>query len=967
MKLNQLVHKAAISGAMLTCAASCILTMAALTSSARAGSLYWNSAYSGGTWADVGGGTGWNTSGTGATYNQAWGYGGNYDANFTGTPGTVAVSGTISSVNSITFRTDGYTLSGGTINLTGTGGDVTTGSGSDSISSNLTGSVGLTKLGSGTLALGGANSYTGPTAVSGGGTLSVSNIVVANGASNLGNATSAVTLGGNTTTGTLLYTGNSATYTRGFNMGAGGGVIDVATAGQTLTIATNGIGYYSNGDVDGSLTIGGAGNTTVTSAIGIGNGMLYVGNSGNGTLNLTNGGSVSCQNGFIGYNSGGTGALTVSGTGSTWNTSGGELEIGSQGGAGTLNVTSGASVSSYSIYAGGIGSNSTGVITVDGAGSSIAGSRLCVGTSGNGTLNISHGASVTMTDRTYVAANNGSTGMINFGAGGGTLTTNTLIASPNQFSGTGTINANGLVSDLNLVFNSPQSLKQTITLASGPNQNISVNLDMSNTANVGWLGAGCQASGSLTIENGAVVQSTDGLLGDLTGSNGVATVTGNGSMWKFNGYLLWVGYWGNGVLTVTNGGTLSGGTAIGFCPGSTGLMTVNGAGSTWTTSDDADIGDSGKGTLNITNGGTVVTQAPNISDLGYETGSSGTVNVSGTGSSWTTGDNLLIGCSGSGTLRISNGGTVISQTGYGRSADIGAWSGSTGIVTVDGAGSTLTIANSLVVGGSGSGTCSVTGGGAVTASSLSVNSTSLLAIDVGRGSSLNIGSGSGILTNNGTIRILAGADVTAGNTYSPISAAGWTGTGTYQAVGGTWNASTDQFTASAVQAGASGTPVSINLLSEQRVLVTDGPTDMSVGASFLAKTTSTPLNFTATPMGSATLSSLDSLLGANQSILAGWNFSADSGYTPGDPVYLSLGIGPGYCSDDLEVWHYSGSAWTELNANDLTYDGAYASFTVTGFSGYAVTATVPEPTGLAMLVGGALFGLLACARRQRRA
>ncbi len=290
------------------------------------------------------------------------------------------------------------------------------------------------------------------------------------------------------------------------------------------------------------------------------------------------------------------------------------------------------------------------------------------------------------------------------------------------------------------------------------------------------------------------------------------------------------------------------------------------------------------------------------------------------------------------------------------------------MATVNGAGSTWTIANSLEVGGTdGTGTCSITGGGAVTASSLSVRSTSLLAIDVGRGSSLSLANGTGTLTSNGTVRILAGAGVAAGNTYSPISAGTWAGTGTYQALGGTWNASTNQFTASAVQAGTSGTPVSIDLLNEQRVLVTDGPTDMSVGASFLAKTASTPLNFTATPMGSATLSSLDSLLGANQSILAGWNFSADSGYTKGDPVCLSFGIGPGYCSDDLEVWHYNGSAWTDFNASDLTYDGAYASFTVTGFSGYAVTATVPEPTGLAMLVGGALLGLLACARRRRRA
>ncbi len=452
MKLNQFVDKAAISGAMLTCAASCILTMAALTSSARAGSLYWNSAYSGGTWTNTGG-TGWNTSGTGTVYSSSWVSGD--DANFTGTAGTVTVSGTISSVNSITFGTDGYTLSGGTINLTGTGGDVTTGSGSDSISSNLTGSVGLTKLGSGTLTLSGNNTYTGTTAISGNGTLSVSNL-----ASNLGNATSPVTLGDATTKGTLVYTGSSTTYTRGFAIGYEG-EIDTATAGQTLTIATAGITSPSNGNYCNELTIGGAGTTTITSAIGIGNGFLYVGNSSNGTLNVTTGGSVNSGN----------------------------LQIGNSGGTGTMTVTGGASVASMNAHVG-TNSKSTGVITVDGAGSNIAISEygnFFVGDSGNGTLNINHGASVTVAGETWVATSPGSTGMINFGAGGGTLTTGTLIAAPNQLSGTGTINANGLVSDINLVFNSPQSLKQTITLASGPNQNISVNLDMSNTATAGEL------------------------------------------------------------------------------------------------------------------------------------------------------------------------------------------------------------------------------------------------------------------------------------------------------------------------------------------------------------------------------------------------------------------------------------------------------------------------------------------------
>ena len=59
---------------------------------------------------------------------------------------------------------------------------------------------------------------------------------------NLGNATTAVVLGGTSAKGALRYTGDTATYTRGFTVNACGGEVDVTTLGQTLTIATGTIG-----------------------------------------------------------------------------------------------------------------------------------------------------------------------------------------------------------------------------------------------------------------------------------------------------------------------------------------------------------------------------------------------------------------------------------------------------------------------------------------------------------------------------------------------------------------------------------------------------------------------------------------------------------------------------------------------------------------------------------------------------
>ena len=95
-----------------------------------------------------------------------------------------------------------------------------------------------------------------------------------------------------------------------------------------------------------------------------------------------------------------------------------------------------------------------------------------------------------------------------------------------------------------------------------------------------------------------------------------------------------------------------------------------------------------------------------------------------------------------------------------------------------------------------------------------------------------------------------------------------------------------------------------------------------------------------------------------------WMFDVGGSYDEGDPAYLSFDVGAGFERSDLSVWHYDGVEWGEYDAVDLTCNGEYASFTVTGFSGYAVTA-VPEPGTLVLLAIAAL-ALLAHAQWKRK-
>jgi hypothetical protein len=163
-----------------------------------------------------------------------------------------------------------------------------------------------------------------------------------------------------------------------------------------------------------------------------------------------------------------------------------------------------------------------------------------------------------------------------------------------------------------------------------------------------------------------------------------------------------------------------------------------------------------------------------------------------------------------------------------------------------------------------------------------------------------------------------------------------------------------------------GVAKTIDLSQTQRIIVTDQATGKSVGAGFQAATSPTNLTFSASAVKGAELSLLQGTLPTGESVLSAWTFST-TGYTPGNPVYLSLFAGSGYNLTDLAIWEYNGSTWTDYSPFDLAYDGTYASFAATSLNDFAVTDPAPTPIpGALLLFGPGLAGLALIRRRALR-
>ena len=318
-------------------------------------------------------------------------------------------------------------------------------------------------------------------------------------------------------------------------------------------------------------------------------------------------------------------------------------------------------------------------------------------------------------------------------------------------------------------------------------------------------------SGTAAITNGGVVNSHGTwFVAPKSGGAGYTQIDGTKSALNlFGTYSINVGAGGNGTLLVSNGGVVnnSSGFNLAYNGGaqlSYGTVTVTGAGSAISVAGSPQLSSGGVATLNITNGGQFTSLGGAITLTGSGVSGDCIVNVDGPNSLLSTlnfsgsGNACYIAQEGPAVVNITGGGVV--KLG-GNATYVGFQnSGAQGTVNIDGPGSQWLCCNSARTTGSflssnngATATLDISGGGLVqVGTNVTVNSFALLSIDVGHGSLL---SGTGTLTNSAaaTVRFVAAADVAAG-TYTPIAMSGFSGNGSYQGLGGTWDTSTHQFT-----------------------------------------------------------------------------------------------------------------------------------------------------------------------------
>jgi T5SS/PEP-CTERM-associated repeat protein len=447
---------------------------------------------------------------------------------------------------------------------------------------------------------------------------------------------------------------------------------------------------------------------------------VIVGNTGQGSLTIDGGSSLSNTYGTVGLSSGSNGTVTVSG--GNWNSS--SLAVG-RNGNGSLNLSGTGNITSNDgAWLGGLydadSNAASGTANVSGGSWTVGGLGLTVGMTGTGILNLS-GGNVTHTGASgagnYVGWYAGALGTAN--VSGGTWSTNEELSLGGD-GGTGILNLSGTglvtntegymggsayppvsgVLGVGIANISGGTWTNTGNLTVGLVGNGTLNLTENGTVSVGGilkLANNAGSTGTLNLGNGTTVGTLSAAT--ITGGNGTAVVninqSGSYTLGSNMTGRLSLNHIGTGTLTLNGSNTYTGATTV-----NSGTLQVATGGSL--AGGKLYIGEStgDNGTLNITGGS--INHSGSFDYIGSASSgatSVGTANVSA--GTWTN-SALEIGTGGAGTLNLSGTGNI--SSGYGWLGYLG-----TGTGTANVSGGSWTIGG-VEIGSYGTGTLNLSGG-----------------------------------------------------------------------------------------------------------------------------------------------------------------------------------------------------------------------------------------------------------------
>lgn len=285
---------------------------------------------------------------------------------------------------------------------------------------------------------------------------------------------------------------------------------------------------------------------------------LLVGDLAAGTLQIAAGSGVLSSGGTAGFEPTVTGAITVTGPGSTW-TNSQNLALGIFG-IGRLEVLAGAQVENQDAFVGHTSGN--GLVLVSGANSQwINIKNLIVGNSGTGSLTI-QSQGLVRSDSAVIAVNSSSHGtVIVDGQQSAWEVTKSLSVGDSINGGTASLSLTGTGSR---VYVGAAAITQGATLP------------VDHTAiMVSSLGTPAKLS---LYEGNSIQNAGSAYIGAGVGEAGTVVVDGAGTTWT-NGGGVFVGLNGSGTLTLVNGGSVSSGgpVAVGAAGVVSGVGTIVGS------------------------------------------------------------------------------------------------------------------------------------------------------------------------------------------------------------------------------------------------------------------------------------------------------------------------------------------------------------------------------------------------------